>query len=472
MSTKFSQILLLKRWMNVAVIALLVFCTVSLLQSNVYRFNPQYLVDNSILKDKNFSVDVKEITSPKLQVKAYLFEEHSNPIVSVSFMFKQAGSAYDDANLQGMSSLLSGMLTAGAGKYDMKSYHRLLEQKAIDISFSARKDDFSGDLLFIKKDMSLAAQLLNLALTQPQFNSSELQKAIRLKETAVKRKMEQPDTFAYVEAIKKLYGNHPYARNPYGQITHFKKITAKHLQAFLKKHLTLQNLVVGISGDVSEQEAAKLVDEIFKGLPLRYTGKSLPDVNIEFSKAEEHINRSSLQNIGLFFAHGPARLDEDFYPTIVATHILAGSSLNSRIHHKAREAEGLTYGVYGSWGGNDKINFISGEFSSTAENFDRLKQIVQEEWNNLGQSGVTDSEVEQIKNYMLAADALRYADIQNISETLVFMQKEKLGLDFLQKRNSYVQKISVDDVNQAAKKYFTPDNFRLITMGESKKEEK
>jgi zinc protease len=231
-------------------------------------------------------------------------------------------------------------------------------------------------------------------------------------------------------------------------------------------------LVVGISGDVSEQEAAKLVDEIFKGLPLRYTGKSLPDVNIEFSKAEEHIDRASLQNIGLFFAKGPARLDEDFYPTIVATHILAGSSLNSRIHHKAREAEGLTYGVYGSWGGNDKINFISGEFSSTAENFDRLKQIVQEEWNNLGQSGVTDSEVEQIKNYMLAADALRYADIQNISETLVFMQKEKLGLDFLQKRNSYVQKISVDDVNQAAKKYFTPDNFRLITMGESKKEER
>ena len=122
-------------------VVILVYFAFLLLRSEVYRFNPQYLVENSVLKDKDFSVEVKEIKSPKLKLSAYLFEEHTNPIVSVSFIFSKAGSAYDNPNRIGEASLLSSMLTAGAGKYDMKAYQAILEQKAISINFFA-EDDF------------------------------------------------------------------------------------------------------------------------------------------------------------------------------------------------------------------------------------------------------------------------------------------------------------------------------------------
>jgi len=41
----------------------------------------------------------------------------------------------------------------------------------------------------------------------------------------------------------------------------------------------------------------------------------------------------------------------------------------------------------------------------------------------------------------------------------------------LQKRNDYIRKINLEDVNNAARKYFTPDNLRFITIGDSYKEE-
>ena len=51
------------------------------------------------------------------------------------------------------------------------------------------------------------------------------------------------------------------------------------------------------------------------------------------------------------------------------------------------------------------------------------------------------------------------------------MQKKNLGLDFLQKRNDYIHKINIEDVNNVAKKYFIADNLRFITIGDSYKEE-
>ena len=48
------------------------------------------------------------------------------------------------------------------------------------------------------------------------------------------------------------------------------------------------------------------------------------------------------------------------------------------------------------------------------------------------------------------------------------MQKEKLGIDFLQERNRYVSEVTLDEVNRAAARYFTPDNLKIIGLGNFK----
>ena len=49
---------------------------------------------------------------------------------------------------------------------------------------------------------------------------------------------------------------------------------------------------------------------------------------------------------------------------------------------------------------------------------------------------------------------MRFASIQNIADILAAMQKYDLGLDFLKRRNSYIEEIKLEDVNKAAKKYY------------------
>ena len=65
---------------------------------------------------------------------------------------------------------------------------------------------------------------------------------------------------------------------------------------------------------------------------------------------------------------------------------------------------------------------------------------------------------------MINAFYLRFANIDDVSDMLVAMQKNNLGLDFLDKRNDYIKQLSLTEVNAAAKKYFSksPD---FVNMG-------
>ena len=456
----------LKRWLGVLLVVLIGYGIFVLVSQNVYRFNPQYLVETTILKNKSFSKPI-EIISPQLKIKAYLYEEHSNPIVSLAFLFKDAGVAYEPNNKTGLGLLLSSMLLKGAGKYKMTQFHDILEQKAIQIDFDNNKDNFEGSLKFIKKDMNIATRMLNQAMTEPLFEAKFFQQGKADLTTLYLRQQEKADSLIALESFKQLFPDHPYQNPRTGTPQTHRRLTVADIREFMRRHLTLNNLIVGISGDITPSEAGVLLDKVFAKLPQTAQRKMLNEVDAKISEPEYHLSKELRQNIGLFFGKGPKRLDEDFYSLMIAMQIFSGSGLTSRVQKACRENEGLTYGVYGSIVNFDKADLIYGRFSATADNFERIKQIIKEEWFKMAHKGIRAEELEQAKNYMIASDALRYADIENISATLVYMQKMHLGLDYLQKRKDYIENVTLEQVNQAIKKYFKPENLRFMTIGET-----
>lgn len=456
--------------LSLALVGGLIYLAVLWLWPTVFHFNPQYLVENSSLKNKTFSGTVKEIVTPKLKLKAYLYEEQTNPIVSVSFLFKESGTAYEPQNLIGSATLLASMLKKGAGPYSMTNFNEQLEENAIHLGFSADKDNFYGVLLFIKDDMEKAVKLTNLALTSPKLEEKYLSLSKNDARQKYKFMQEDPNTYLNIIANEKLFSDHPYRRSLYSEINNILRRTPDDLRKYAEQYLTRDKLIVSVSGDISEDEAAKLVDSLFVSVPATSSPSNLKRAKIDIASPDDHIQRKINQSIGLFYGQGVARQDERFYPLVLAMEVLCGGGgLNSRIQKAARANQGLTYGVYGSLANLDKADFLHGRFSTTPENFYTLKQIVREEWEKLGAHGVSAEELQQVKDYMIASEPLRYADIDNISATMTGMQKMNLGLDFLQKRNTYIDNVNLEDVNRVAKEYFTPQNLRFISIGDSDK---
>ena len=431
------------------------------------KFDADEILNNSILKNKKFAADVKQVEADGLS--AYLMEEHSNPIVSINFMFRNCGHANDEKGKFGIANLASDLITAGAGKYDENALHDLMEENGIKIGFGVSKDDFSGYLITPKANYEVAKQLLKQIIFNPHLpeNYAEITKAQMLK--ALQKQQEIPQSVLTLSFNKEIYGNHPYGRNSIGKAEDIKNLSPDDVRDYLKKSFAKQNLLIGIAGDINEEESQKFLTDVFAALPEESENKAPEVFDYESSGKDFNVERDLPQVIAVFSAKGTYRNTKDFYPLYFANYILGESGLTSRLNKVIREEKGLTYGIYSSLVFNDSSAFISGGFSADTENYEQAKSLLLEEWQKMALKGVSNEELALAKKSLIDSFNLRFADISGVSNMLVFMQKYNLGIDFLQKRNDYIRNVTTAEVNDAAARYFgaQPD---FVTIGNNKEE--
>lgn len=437
--------------------------------SSFKHIDTEVILNKSELKDKKFTAKVQEIQNDG--IKAYLLSEHSNPLISLSFSFRRAGSAYEPEHRQGMLHLAEELLKDGAGEYDKEQFADLLDENGIHLNFSADDDDFSGTMVFPAANKNMAVKLLKAALTAPRFEEMYFQKAQQKMLILLKLKDENPEIVLADGARKYIFGGHPYSRVYLGTQEGVNSATAEELRDFMRRHFSRADLIAGIAGDITSAEAENMLAEIFAGLPEKSDADKLPEFGFAAEGREYTVSGSAAQAFTVLFSAGAARSSADFYPLYMANYIFGESGLSSRLSKNIREKEGLTYGVYTYLSNRDAVSLLNGYFSATPENFLKAKEMLKSEWLKMGKNGVSEKELAEAKKALITSFNLRFAEMDNISDMLVAMQKYNLGKDFLDKRNGYIAGVTLHEVNAAAKKYFStlPDFVNLGTVNSEEK---
>ncbi|MBR1826021.1 MAG: insulinase family protein [Alphaproteobacteria bacterium] len=432
------------------------------------RIDADRILARSILKDRTFASTVQQIEADG--IKAYLLEEHSNPIIAVSFAFEKAGSAYEAENKQGLTLLLTDMLLNGAGEYDALQFKDISEEYGVQIGFSAGADDISGFLQMPTANKNMAIKLLTSVLYKPYFTYDYIGLTKNQMQTALRNQKERPNGILADKFAEIMFAGHPYARPAIGTAETINGLNRADLVSFMRTHFTKRNIIIGIAGDISADEAKQLIIDLFGRLPEQFEQERIAEVDLNTTGAVHYIAHDSPQTITRFVTKGTHRNSSDFYPLYLANYIFGDSGLNSKISKVVREKEGLTYGIYTYMTSKDTSALLSGGYSSTPENFEKAKELLLQEWQKMAQTGVSLSELQQAKNALIASHNLRFASIGGIAEMLVAMQQYDLGADFLEKRNDYVRAVTLDEVNAAAKKYFgnVPD-FVIVGTKDSDK---
>src|SRR2546425_2167668 len=117
---------------------------------------------------------VERVVSPG-GIEAWLVQEKSVPLISVEFVFR-GGAIQDPADQAGVANMAAALLDEGAGELDSKAFHERLEEKAIQLGFSAGRDRFRGSLRTLLEHRDDAVELLRLALTVPRFDGDEVER--------------------------------------------------------------------------------------------------------------------------------------------------------------------------------------------------------------------------------------------------------------------------------------------------------
>jgi zinc protease len=407
---------------------------------------------------------VERVVSPG-GIEAYLLREASIPFLSLSLHFR-GGAALDPVGEEGLAYMVSGLLDEGAGDLDSQAFRTELEDRAIRLSFDAGRDEFTGRLKTLTRHRARAFELLRLALTEPRFDAEPVERIRNQIQADLRRRAEDPEYLAGLTWFATAFAEHPYGRPVQGSVESVAAIATADLRRFVADRLARDNLVVGVAGDVTAAELGPLLDRAFGDLPAHSAPYRLEERAAPAEAGTVVLRRDVPQSQVLFGQQGLARDDPDFYAGYVANHILGGGGFTSRLTEEVREKRGLAYSVYSYLYPLEFGPLWLGGLGTANAAVGQAVEVVRAQLARMAAGEISQAALDDAKTYLTGSFPLRLTSNDAIAGTLVAMQVDDLGLDYLERRNDYIEAVTLEDVRRVAARLYHPERLLVVVVGE------
>ncbi len=410
------------------------------------------------------AVEVQEIAVN--DTKAWFVADDSVPVLQVTLAFKQAGWAGDSTDAQGRASLLAAMLMEGAGDRNALQFHQALEEKAISISMDAQRDDFVIGIYSLSEHSAEAFALLREALSNPQLSEASLSEAKARQLASLRRAQESPEYVASRELAQMLYGDHPYARTSFGTAESVQAITAEDLHDYLKAALTQDRVIISAVGALDKRTLKRELNQLLDSLPKEATHQpALDDIVIDSKGQWREVTMDIPQSIVMVATQGIKRDDPDYYAAYVMNHILGGSGLTSRLSDAIRDRRGLAYYAGSELNVSNYAQSWQAVFATRSEQVKESLSAFNESLATMAKDGVSEAERDAAIGYITGSFPLNMDDSSSIAAYLMAMQRYELGRDYLDKRNSYFEAVTVEQINKVAARLLDTNQLKVVKLG-------
>jgi zinc protease len=410
------------------------------------------------------AVEIKEVVSPG-GIKAWLVEEHGIPLVALDYEF-DGGTSADPKGKEGLAYLTSGLLNEGAGDLDALAFQKALDERAIRMGFTAGRDQFSGTLKTLSEEKHEAFRLLGLALAQPRFEADAVERVREQVRSIQRSEDDNPRSVAGKAWMRAAFGDHPYASNPTGTPETLAGLTAEDLREYVRSTLTRDRLIVSVVGDVTPEELGPLLDAAFGALPAQGKAAEVPDIAPTLDARVEVIDTAVPQSVAMFGMPGLKRDDPDWYAALVMNQIFGSGGFSSRLMEEVRRKRGLTYGVGTYLMPMDHSALLLGSVATVNARMGESKSVIEGEIARMAQTGATEAELADAKTYLTGSYALNFDTSSAIAGQLTGMQRYGFDTDYINQRNSYIEAVTLADVNRVAQRLLDPNRTFWVIVGQ------
>ena len=196
-------------------------------------------------------------------LKVVVVSNHKAPVGLVKLYYK-AGSINDPNGKGGIAHLLEHMMFRGTKKVRGQEFNTITEENGAD------NNAYTTYLHTGYYEFSDISKLeLMLALEADRMENLKLSEEVFLKERAIvleerMQRFETNPTTKFFESLNKFFWQkHPFSRPVSGEIEEIKNLKLEDAREFYEKYYNPSNAVLVIVGDVTVEEAKKLVGKYF-----------------------------------------------------------------------------------------------------------------------------------------------------------------------------------------------------------------
>ncbi|WP_207478073.1 M16 family metallopeptidase [Arenibaculum pallidiluteum] len=407
--------------------------------------------------------EVERVISPG-GIEAWLIRDQKIPILSVQFAF-EGGAVADPKGKEGLANLVSTLLDEGAGPLDSQEFQRRIADAGITLGFSASSDAFFGNLKTLVETEDEAVELLRLALTAPRFDAEAVERMKQAVGSQIRRDQGDPDTIVRQAFYAHAFPDSPYGRRARGTLESVAAIGAEDLRGFVRDRLAKANLKIGVTGDITPERLGGLLDRVFGGLPAQAAPLEIGEVVPSTAGETLVVERPTAQSIVLMGQPGLKRRDPDWFAASLMNYVLGGGSFSSRLMNEIREKRGLTYGVYSYLLPFENTALMMASGSTANPNAGAMIGLLREEWRRMAEQGPTQEELDDAKTYLTGSFPLQFTGTDRIAEVLLQVQRDDLGIDYLDRRDALIQAVTLDDVRRVARELLQPGKLMTVVVG-------
>ena len=388
---------------------------------------------------------------------------------------------HGDARALAGKAVIAGLVADVAVRGTKTRTYSQIEDATDRLTANVRIDSDAGELTVrietVRDSLPEVIALVADILRNPRFDDKEL--AITRQEaiSAAEESLQDPAQLAFVrigQLLQPWPAGDPRERlSLTEQIARLKKVTSKDLRAYHAAFWGVGHGEVSAVGDFEPDALARDLEQAFAGWTSKAPYARLVDKTFGPAAVEEVIDtRDKEMAIIVAAGHDLAMKEDDAdAPAVTLASQILGGSTGSRLWMRLREAEGLSYGVWGGLypGDLDPAGQVVLGAILAPQNLARGKAAMAEEVSRAIAKGVTAEELEVARKGWIEQQDNLFADDGALAGILA--SDRELGRDFTwyAAQRARMGAVTAADVGRAYKTYLTPAKLVFVLAGDQVK---
>lgn len=378
-----------------------------------------------------------------------------------------AGSRYETKQNNGISHFLEHMAFKGTKKrptaLDISS---LIDGIGGEFNAFTSKEITGYYVKSAKDELETTADLLSDMLQNSKLEEAEIDKErgviieeINLYEDQPHRNL--PDVYERL-----VFGDTPLGWDTAGRKEIIRKIKRLDFLSYLESLYSADNMTVVIAGGISEAKSFDLISEKFGAMkkfktirPLKsLSDQKKPQIFVKTKKTEQAHVALGVRTVSL---KSPKR-----YPLAVLAAILGGG-MSSRLFHEVREKRGLAYYVRATSDQYTDAGTLVATSGVDPKRVYEALEVIAEHFGRLseGMLNISEEELKKAKEFLKGHFVLELEDSRAVA--LHYAQQLILEgkIDNPEEELKKIDKVTLEEVNEAGKEYFKPSGLNLAVIG-------
>ena len=364
-------------------------------------------------------------------------------------------------NIPGIDSLMTRLFTQGTKNRTAHELANELDSYAIEFSADVKPDYIRLKFLCLNEDFDKALEILNDIIRNSTFE--EFDKELAKMEGEIIAELDSPRAKVGDKFYSTMYNGHKYGNTSSIILNNIKKIAKNDIIKNYNNYINDSKKIITIVGDIDYNKIENILNSTLGELPDSIEINSENNICLIQSNKYEEIIKPDANQAHILQGWITNSSNSDDYPALLLLNVILGSSgLSSRLFLELRDKKGLAYVVRSSYETFAQCGDFYIYIATEPKNIEVSLAGFKEELDKIQNIPVSEEELENAKNNMLGKWAFLHETNENQAILYANYGILGLGFDFNEKAKLNLKNVTVQDIQNCAKKYFSTPSVLTV----------